>query len=165
MLGTASPPEICAVGLEKEQTTKTMNVAVKIIGIASLGLAAAIVIRVSIPRQRKVRAFNRTIPRGQITWFIHPEDGTRSPLGFVNGPRRPFRLIDHTASWYVYGGRTGSHFLGHTEEPWDKLQWIEQRGYVRLSVARDRKLVPPDWQPPVDEALRDKTVRQVLQRH
>jgi hypothetical protein len=75
---------------------------------------------------------------GKLYWFIHARDPSIS-LGFV---RRP----DNGAS--VVGGKTGTHQTGHGESYWDKIKEIITQGYIPVEVARELKLLPPNWNAP-----------------
>ena len=101
------------------------------------------ILRLCIPWYVKWRKFEQKVPKGQITWFIHPDMLKNSRLVMSMGPCWvPFSDI--------YGGRSGSHSLGHSEPPWNHLDWIERSGYIPLTVAKERGIISPDWRPPED---------------
>jgi hypothetical protein len=76
---------------------------------------------------------------GQMEWFIHPNSMPYTTLGFIR---------TNLGGALVIGGKTGTHFTGHGEFYWNKLKEIISQGYIPVEIAKELKVISPDWTPP-----------------
>jgi hypothetical protein len=90
---------------------------------------------------------------GKSIWYVHETQGMEKPLAFILGHKG--------AGCYVFDGEKGTYYDG-CDQTWpDKFIEIRKLGYIWLPDARLRGIVPPEWEPPEQDARKDGVILRI----